>query len=307
MKKILFIVIGSLLCCVVSCKISIAKIIIVKSKGDALSYESALLGFKSIVDDVIEEYDLDYSVEKGYKIVKKIKKLLRSKNPPVAIATIGYLATKLISEEITDIPVIFCMVINPAKKANANVGGVTFTLSSKHQLAGLKEVLPKAKNIGVIYNPKNTAETVKTAKEIAPSLGINIIAKSIRSAKETPLVIKDLINEIDVLWVIPDSTVLSRESFKFINMTALNNCIPVMSCSPQLVEIGSPFSFFTDAYSVGRQAGKICRKILTGEIIGPIPIEYPNEIFLAINLVTMKRCGIVISQETLESARYIYK
>ena len=310
MLRYFILTIGCLIYYLTFCNHASSEVVIIKSNGIVLSYESVVEGIKSVVDDKIVEYDMEHNPSKGRKILKRIKKLSKKNIPPSAIFTIGHLATKLTIEEITDIPVIFSMVINPLKfglKKKHNVGGVSFDVSPRPQLFQLKQMIPEAKTVGVIYDPKNSDNIINESKQVGLSLNLNIIAKKISSPKETPDVLRNLIKKVDVLWIIPDSSVLSENSFKFINLMALRNCVPVMACSPQLVELGSPFSFFSDAFSVGHQVANIYKKVISGEIKNHIPTEYPNEVFLAINLITMKRCGIKISESLLKSARHIYK
>ncbi len=310
MTKIAFILFVLVTSFLTFSKTASSKIIMVTSNGNILSYEMAAQGFKSVIDDVIMEYDMEIDKSKGRKIVKSIKKLTKSKNPPLAILAIGHFAAKLISEKIKNIPMIFCMVVNPENTtfvSNNNIAGVSFNLSPKHQLKRLKQVIPGATNIGVIYNPKESMNIIKKAKAVAPSLGFNILTKKVSSLKDVANVLPKLIKDIDTLWVIPDKTVLSRETFKYINLNALRYCTPVMACSPQLVEMGAPFSFFAEPFSVGQQAGVICQKIINGEISVPVPIEVPVEIFMAINISTMKRCRIELSQELIDSAKLVYE
>ena len=302
-----------LFCVLISASIvpaSFAEIIMLKSKDYVLAYELAADGFKSVIDDDIVVYDMQSSVSKGRKIIKRVKRHLRSKKPPSAIFTIGQLATELASEELSNVPVIFCMVVNPEQSKISdknNLGGVSFDISVRRQLIRMKQIVSSAENVGVIYDPKKSLNIIKEAREVVHDLNLNIIAKEVSSPKEVPDALEVLIKKIDLLWIIPDSTVLSRKSFQHINHTALRNCIPVMSCSPQLVELGSPFSFFSDAYSVGAQAGIICKKAINGEFKGAVPTEMPQEIFLAINLITLKRYGIKVPQDIIDSARHVYK
>ncbi|MGR3319106.1 MAG: ABC transporter substrate-binding protein [Candidatus Anammoxibacter sp.] len=310
MKRIILLIICFFLLCAAGGKIVLAKLIIVTSNGNVFSYNMAAEGFMSVVGETVTEYDMELDPSKGRKIIKKIKKLVKSENPPSAILAIGHFAAKRVTRKIKDIPVIFCMVINPEDSdltLGKNVGGVSFDISPEHQLSRLKKLIPEARNVGVIYNPENSGTIIKKAKVAAKSLGLKIIDRKVRSLKEISGVLPKLIKEVDSLWIIPDNTVLTRESFKFISLKALRDCVPIMACSPQLVEMGSPFSIFAEPYSVGRQAGILCKKVLNGEITGQIPIEVPCEIFMAINLVTMKRCGIEPPQNILDSAKLIYK
>lgn len=312
MKRYILIIIVSLVYSLLCHAVSSSEVVILKSKAGPSSYESVSAGFKSMVNEVnIVEYDMEGDAAKGSKIIKGIIKRSRETMPPDAILTIGMMASKLAKEEITDIPIIFCMVINPVKaslSSHKNIGGVSFDLSPESQLSRLRQIMPEAKIIGVMYNPENSGNIIEEAKKLEKSLDIKIIDKKTFSEKDVPDALTKLIKEgIQLLWLIPDSTVLTRESFRFINLKTLENRLPVMACSPQLVEMGAPFGFYTDEFLMGQQAGAICNGIINGSIKGPMPVATPEDIFMAINLTTMKRCGLEVSQAILDEAKKVFK
>lgn len=258
MKKYILVAIVPIVYSLLCYTVLSAEVVILKSKAVALPYELVSDGFKSVVNSVnIVECDMEGDAANGGKILKEIIKRSRETRPPDAILTIGMMASKLAKEEITDIPIIFCMVINPVKASlsgRKNIGGISLDLSPESQLSRLHQIIPEVKSIGVMYNPENSGNIIEEAKKLEESLDIKIIDKKTFSEKDVPDALIKLIKEgIQLLWLIPDSTVLTRESFRFINLKTLENCLPVMACSPQLVEMGAPFSFYTDEVLIGRQ------------------------------------------------------
>lgn len=291
------------------CATTSGGIILVNSKGSIKAYKLASDGIKSVIKQEITEYDINGDPAKGKKILKKIKKLVKSSKKLSLIMTIGLTATKLIKGELNNVPLIFSMVINPEKNGLTGIkqlGGVSFDLSPESQFSRLQKIAPSARNIGVIYDDKNSGNIIEIAKKSASNLGFTLIDKKISSKKKVPDAIEALIGKIDILWLILDNTVVNIESFKFINTKTLENQIPVMACSPQLVKMGSSFCFFSTEFSVGRQAALICQKVMDGEIKEDIPVESPKNIFMAINKVAMKKCGIKLHQDVINSAKEVY-
>ena len=289
--------------------LTFSEVFVVKSK-EISSYALALDGFKSIVSEKIIEFDLKGDLDEGSKIAKIINKSKKSLKGPIAVFTIGILATKVMQNDITETPVIFCMVINPIKNgciSAENFGGVSIDISPYTALSNLKKVIPDVKNVGVIFDSKNSSNIIREAEKVALSLNLNLIEKEIGSEKEVPDALEELIKRINVLWLIPDSTVLNRKSFRYISTTVMENKLPVMACSSQLVKMGLPFSFHSDEFKMGRQAGILCQKVLNGEITENIPVESPQDVNLAINLITMEKFGVKISEELIDSAKEIYK
>ena len=100
---------------------SAGKVAVLKS-ADITAYNQALAGFAEEMGGIgTDEYNLEGSPNKGRDIIDKIKL-----TKPSVILTVGKKAAKLANEEIPDIPVVFCMVIDPEKLGirENNIAGV---------------------------------------------------------------------------------------------------------------------------------------------------------------------------------------
>ena len=74
-----------------------------------------------------------------------------------------------------------------------------------------------------------------------------------------------LLSESEALWLVPDSTVLTDESIRFILESALAKQVPVFGFSSELTRLGALLSMSIDYGEVGREAGLLARRILNGE------------------------------------------
>jgi len=243
----------------------------------------------------------------GKKIIKKIRKSLKSDIPKV-IFTMGAPATKLAREGITDVPIAYCMVVNPEKKGfvGDNISGISQDVPISIQLNQLKRLIPTVKNVGIIYDPENSDNIIEEANQATSELALNLIAYKISSSKEVPRAVRNIISEIDALLVITDSTVINKDSFKFIITTTLENKIPTVIYNEYLVKAGFLFSMTPDHASIGKQAGKmICIPSIGDEVEKPV-VAAPEVQELSINLKTAKRIGLDISSEVIDSVANVY-
>ena len=272
--------------------------------------EQILNGFKSICDNnlSIKEYDMKGKLNVGKSVIGKIKKSIRSKNPPKAILTIGGPATMLVQEAITEIPILFCMVTNPKKKgfSGNNIRGITSDVPINVQIDKLKAIVPGVKSIGVIYNPKNTDNIIQEVEQVASEIGLNSILYEVSSQKEVPSAIRNVIKKVDALLIITDSTVVNKNSFEYIITTTLENKIPTISYTDYLVKAGLLASLTPDYFSIGEQAGNVVCKLQENESNTLTSIISPKKLNLAINLKTANRIGLKISPNILDSAK-VYK
>lgn len=283
-------------------------IIVVKTRSIP-NGEQILEGFKNICDSSIniKEYDMQGKLKEGKRIIKRIKESIKLKQPKVVL-TIGGPATKLIKESIKEIPVLFSMVVNPQKKGftGNNISGITSDVPIKLQLEKLKEIVPGMKSIGVIYDPKNTDNIIEEAKLATHDVGLKFVVYKVSSQKEVPRALRSIIEEVNALLIITDSTVVSKNSFKYLITTTLENKIPTMVYTDYLVKAGFLVSLTPDYFSIGEQAGYVVCNLQESESNKQLSIISPQKTNLTINLKTAKRLGLNISQNILATAK-VYK
>ncbi len=276
------------------------EIAILKS-ADIAAYNEAVNGFKAGMPNstTFSEYDLQGDVGKGRKIAKK----LRASDVSLVLA-VGLKAALAAKLEILDIPVVFCMVLNPDKydlKA-PNLTGVMLEVPIERQLSTIRAILPRAKPVGVLYDPEKTGPLVEEARRLAVKFGLEMVERQVRSEKDVPTALRELLLKVDALWLIPDSTVLTEDSFRFLLGTALDHNIPVFGFSEEFVRSGAMASLSVSYRDVGKQTGGLASKILTDRTSFPSNPIPPEKIRMALNLKTAKFLGITIPPYVVSSA-----
>ena len=61
-----------------------------------------------------------------------------------------------------------------------------------------------------------TGNIIESAEKKVEDAGINLVKYEIDSSKEVPEAMENLIGKIDALWLLPDSTVVTKKSFSLI-------------------------------------------------------------------------------------------
>ncbi|MBC8552941.1 MAG: ABC transporter substrate-binding protein [Candidatus Brocadiales bacterium] len=266
--------------------------IVIKSQ-DLSAYNEVVKGFQ---DECLKNnitiksiYDLDGKMKLGQKIVRKV----RNEKPDIVLA-IGVLAATVLKEEIDEIPIVFCMVINHARfqLTEPNITGISTEIAIEDQLKGYQSILGPFKNMGVIYDPSKTGNIIQSADKKVDDAGINLVKYEIDSSKEVSEAMGSLIGKIDTLWLLPDSTVVTKNSFDFIKTTTLENKIPLLCTSDVFVKAGALAAISSDHKDVGRQAAGLARKILELSTPGSLGIVYPDHFKLSINTDTAKILGL---------------
>jgi len=284
-------------------EVSATEIVILKS-ADITAYNQAIDTFKAALagSATITEYDMQGDMARGRKLARKV----RASNADVVLA-VGIKAALAAKLEIVDIPIIYCMVLDPEKNGlNApNMVGIMLEVPLDRQFKEMRSVLPGLKRLGVLYDPEKTGDLVEDARRVGKAFGVELIARQAHSEKEIPAALRGLIPQVDALWLIPDSTVLTEESISFLLTTTLDSNIPVIGFSSELVRSGALVGLSVNYEDVGRQAALLTRKILGGQI--KAPANYPPEkLRLALNLKTGKFLGVQIPPDVLNRADQLY-
>lgn len=274
-------------------------IAVVKSK-DNVQYENAVQGFVSSLEEKHITVDLKIYGLEDKDIIQGIKS-----QKPALILTMGTSATKFVSREINDIPIVFSMIMDPqgTNITAAKIVGASVDIPPRLQLETMKSVVPTFKRIGVIYNPPENRTIVRQAKQAANSLGLILNLYPVNSEKEIPK-IEDL--TIDLLWIIPDTVVCKPAILKRILLSCLKNNVAVMGFTHYYARGGALLAVACDYEDIGRQAGEMVVKLLKGEDYASLKITVPRKVKLYLNKITADRLGIKLPGKIIQKASEVF-
>ena len=279
-------------------------IVILKSH-DLEPFNQAMAGFVAACPMHITEYDLRGTKKEESSIMQRLTAV-----KPRLIVAIGPLAAQVARENLRDVPMIFVMVSNPPKHGlqGSNLAGVSLDIPVQTQLARYKALVPTLKTLGVIYDPIKTGTMVTEARGIAATLGFQLLGAPVSTPKEVPAALRSLLGKIDALWMVPDDTVVTPESFKFLLLTAFENNLPFVTVSDIFVEAGALASLSPDYTDVGRQGCQLATDLESGRLrLAEAMVVPPAKVNLAINLKTASKIGLTLPSEIIQSANKVYR
>ncbi|MEE9149541.1 MAG: ABC transporter substrate binding protein [Candidatus Tectomicrobia bacterium] len=252
-----------------------------------------------------DTYDLGGSSSNAKDIIDRIMA-----NNYTLVLAIGPLATQVARAEVRDIPVVFVMAPKPRQESphGVHMTGISLYVSIETQLTTYTALLPAVRTLGVIYDPDQTGAMVTEAGEAAKKLGLQLMAVPIASHKEVAAALRKMLGKIDALWMLPDTTVVTRQSFKFFALTALKNRLPLLTMSEVFVEAGALAALSSDYLDIGRQSCELAKEITSGRLrpaeVNVIP---PEKVNLAINLKVAKKIGLKLPPALVESAHNVFQ
>lgn len=274
-------------------------VVIFKTK-DIGPYNEAIEGFKAACSAKATEFDMAGDDQKGLTLVEEIRK-----SQPQVVFAVGTKAAKIAKEKLSELPVIFCMVLNPDKNGvlGPNTTGILLQIPYSKQFELIKTVLPGLKVVGVLYDPNKTEDNVSLAAQEAQVLGVKIVPVQVASEKDVPTGLRDLLAQgVDLVWLTTDSTVLNKETFQYIVTSTLEKNVPLMAYQSSFVKAGAFVSLAPSYKGIGDQAGKLATKIIAGTKVTDLQIEAPDRNNLALNLKVAGQIGIKVPAGVVETA-----
>ncbi len=211
------------------------------------------------------------------------------------------------------IPVVFNAVSDPveAKLAESpgvaydGITGVSDSLPVEDQLTLIRDILPDAKKIGILYttSESNSVSTLRKYKELSNKYGFEIVEKGIGTQAEVAQATDILLNQVDCISNMTDNTVVAALSVVLEKANAKK--IPVFGSEIEQVANGCIASAGLDYFALGVKAGKMAARILGGEDISQIPYETLDESEISVNEKVAETLGINIPQSVKDIAEII--
>lgn len=291
------------------------KVRIVVLMGDSLtSTRRTLHGATKIItrqypEAAFHDFLVNQNTERNVQIIDSIKTI-----SPTLILTIGSSATKLAQDNFAKTPIVFAAVKYPVLSGFAesttrpgkNITGASIDVPIDVQFKYFKKIVPSLKRVGVLYTD-NTANLIPAAEVEAKLCDLRLISVKVTDTKELGTALDSLAGVIDGIWSLADPNLFDPHSTRFILLNALRKGVPFMGFSRNVVESGALFALDFDYKAVGRQAGEIANRIISGEKPQNIPITSADVIWFHYNEKTAKHINIKIPEELAAIAKEVYR
>ena len=235
--------------------------------------------------------------------------------PDVLVAP-GTPASLAAKRATSTIPIVFAGVadaVGAGLIANlARPGGnITGLTSISAELGGkrlelLKEVVPKASRVAVLYNPADRSNVLvlNELQKSAPALGLTLQPLEVREPGGFEGAFVAMTRQsADALF--GAAGLLTTEHRRVLVDLAAKRRIPAIWGERQFVEAGGLMSYAVDFYDQVRGAAIYVDKILKGAKPGDLPVEQPTKYELVINLKTAKALRLTIPQSLLLRASQV--
>ena len=226
------------------------------------------------------------------------------------IVTSSTPATLAAKQATSSIPIVMLNSAYPDKiglvESLARPGGnITGFSNVAPELIGkrlqlLKEMLPKASRVALMWNPANPIEQIgfRDCMAAAAAVGVEIRSIEVRAPDEYPAAFAAVTaSRADALHAF-GNPVNSRNAQLIVDF-ALRNRLPSSFEERSFVVAGGLFSYGSSFIDTYRRAATYVDKILKGANPAELPIQQPTKFELVINLKTAKALGLTIPGSVL--------
>jgi putative ABC transport system substrate-binding protein len=226
------------------------------------------------------------------------------------IITVGAPATEAAKAATSTIPVVMAFAADPVglgligslARPGGNITGVNdqaIELSAK-RLEILKEAVPTAAHIAVLWNAQDRAMTLRYGQieKAARVLGVTVEPLGVREPDDFDRAFATMGREHpDAFFMVTDS--LTRLNRKRVLDFAETHRIPAMYEYAFLVRDGGLVSYGPDRDEALRRAAVYVDRIFKGAKPSELPVEQPTRHYLVVNVMTAKALGTTIPQSVL--------
>ena len=169
----------------------------------------------------------------------------------------------------------------------------------------VKEIMPAAKTLGVIYNPgeANSLTLLELLKAEAPARGLAIEEAPAPKSSDVLPAAQSLVGNVDAIYVPTDNTVVT--ALEAIIQVGTQNKLPVFAGDTDSVPRGAIAALGFNYGDVGRQTGKIVVRVLKGEKPGEIPVEGVEITELFVNPGAAEAMGIKLPEAVVARAKTV--
>jgi len=203
-------------------------------------------------------------------------------------------------------PVIFSAVTDPVsaklvesrEHPGGNVTGTSDQSSDaiSTQINLIKEVLPKAKTIGILYTQSEPNSVVQKdeAKRLLEEKGFTVVEKTILDSNNVKAAAESLMAEVDMVFVPTDNIISS--TMETVKQVSIKHKVPVFGGSTEMIAVGGLYNYGTNYEELGRQTARMLIRVLKGEKPENIAVELPEKLELHTNQEIADALGIDISK-----------
>ena len=232
---------------------------------------------------------------------------------PDAIVAIATPSAQAVVAATKSVPVVFSAVTDPVaaklvaswEASGTNVTGVSDVLALDKQMELVRQVVPQAKRVGMVYNPgeANSVVVVKELQKLLPTLGMTLVEAAAPRTVDVSSAARSLVGKVDVIYTSTDNNVVS--AYEALVKVGQDAKVPLVASDTDSVKRGAIAALGINYRDLGEQTGRMVVRILKGEQPGAIKPEVSTKVELFVNPGAAEKQGVQLSDALVKSAAQV--
>jgi len=218
----------------------------------------------------------------------------------VTLGRAGFVAAKPISEAL---PVVFGAVLLSPGQDSQGLSGISLVPDPEVVFARLKELVPEAREVTVIYDSNQRTTEIAQAKDAARTQGVTLHALPVADLRQSAATYQDVLRDFkgssSTIWLRQDNAVMDEQALlPEVLRKSWDERFVVFSSSLDHVKKGALFSLYPDNFSLGRSLAVMARSRAPGLSQPNATIEPLRDVLIAVNLRTAEHLGLSFDSDT---------
>jgi putative ABC transport system substrate-binding protein len=228
------------------------------------------------------------------------------RRPVAVLTTTGGEPSALAAKAATStIPIVFAIGGDPVKaglvasynRPGGNATGINFQTHDMEakRLGLLHELMPQAKVVAFLYNPKYVAaeSQLHDVQQAARTLGLQIDVLHASTDNEINAAFRTMVQQRTAALILAADPFFDTRRSQLVVLAAYN-MLPAIYQFREYAAAGGLMSYGIDAVDAYRQVGIYTARILKGARPVDLPVLQPTKFELVINLKTAKALGLEV-------------
>ncbi len=226
----------------------------------------------------------------------------------ISLGRAGLSATKQLAEVFP--VVVGAVMISPGQETKGQTG-ITLAPDPEVLFSRLKDMVPDAKEITVIFDPRQKAWEIERAEKAAKSHGLVLNAFPTEDLRLSAELYRKVLAQIKdgsiAIWLPQDNAAMDEQALlPVVLQEAWEKNFVVFSGNLDHVRKGALFSLYPDNFGMGRSLASLALDRLKNGALNTSTINPLRDLLLAVNLRTAEHLGLRFASHDREQFDLVF-
>ena len=221
-----------------------------------------------------------------------VVRIVREERPKVILAVGDAALAATSGVKSTPVVAVMTLGIHSRKALPATLTGIGMYAPSESYMELFRAM--KVNRVGVLFSSAKSGWYLQSAQIAARNAGIELVTCEVSSSRDTLEQLSSLAGKVDALWMLPDTTAVTRETVEAYFRFGQQQAVPVVSFAANYLGLGAAAVIEIDRFALGRQVDAMIAAQLNGAGSGSELPAYPKTFTLKTNHGVLNNLGIAL-------------